>query len=114
MNKEDYLHSIKEIDKLFIKSEKEYIVNIKDLKDEKRLIQEEYILEHAKYRIGDTVIYENEDGIAYDLIVHDINIDKYCCVIYDIGNIINITHIDISENKLEKSKNGYNICKKNY
>lgn len=104
MNKEDYLHSIKEIDKLFIKLEKEHKTSYKDLEDEKRLIQEEYILEHAKYKIGDTIIYTNEDGITYDLIIHNINIDKYCLISYDIGNIINITHVNISENKLEKKK----------
>lgn len=102
MNKADYIHAIDELTKIKIKLKDEYYKNVRNVKDEEILIKEEYMLEHAKYKIGDIVIYKNNNGICYDLIIHNMHIDNNGEIAYDVGNLVNITHPLVPENELRK------------
>lgn len=104
MNREEYKHSLLELLLKEKEIRKQFDIDIKNINDEINLIQEEYAKEHSEFWLGNNVIYTNIDGIEYNRIIHSMRVLHNGDIVYDIGDIIKITHTNVYKGRLKKKK----------
>jgi len=104
MTKEEFKKHLFEINKKEQEIKKQFKIDIETIEEEKHLLEEEYAIQHSLYKIGNEIIFTNIDGIEYNRIIHSIKVLNNGDIVYDIGDIIKITHINVYKGRLKKNE----------